>query len=356
MPVFTMLDDTPMFRKRLQQLEEGTEMLRDRSQRLVKGSKKYADGLSDGCAADLAFARAIEQFGTAGGPDDPISVAVGGPVMSKFVDALKELRSYKEVLKTQVEHMLVDRISKFRDFELHNLRDVRRKLEKASHHYDSARERCLSLKKDAKPEVMFDAEAELQIAKMNYEQARFVFASAVCSIEGKKKYEYVESVACTLDAHLRYFKQGYELLRGLEPFVQQVLTFSQQAREAAQQEQATFLNQVSLLAPLQRLHLISFLCICLDRSTERWRGSYRTSQIRETHKAVGYLSFLLALPLELCPTYVQFMSCLPPACAGGGLPAGAATGTGGRSRGPSRGHCRRAGAVPACWGVVTESH
>jgi len=65
-------------------------------------------------------------FGTAGGSDDPISVAVGGPVMSKFVDSLEELRSYKEVLETQVEHMLVDRISKFRDFELHNLRDVRR--------------------------------------------------------------------------------------------------------------------------------------------------------------------------------------------------------------------------------------
>jgi len=37
-----------MFRKRLQQLEEGAETLRDRSQRLDSGEQKYADGLGDG--------------------------------------------------------------------------------------------------------------------------------------------------------------------------------------------------------------------------------------------------------------------------------------------------------------------
>jgi len=46
---------------------------------------------------------------------------------------------------------------------------------------------------------MFDAEAELQIAKMNYEQARFMFASAVCSVEGRRSSSTSESVACTLD-------------------------------------------------------------------------------------------------------------------------------------------------------------
>lgn len=40
-----------------------------------------------------------------------------------------------------------------------------------------------------------------------------------------------------MDAHLRYFKQGYELLNQMEPFVHQVLAYSQQSKEMANVEQ-----------------------------------------------------------------------------------------------------------------------
>ncbi|GJM85597.1 hypothetical protein PR202_ga02065 [Eleusine coracana subsp. coracana] len=40
-----------------------------------------------------------------------------------------------------------------------------------------------------------------------------------------------------MDAHLRYFKQGYELLSQMEPFIHQVLTYAQQSKEVAANEQ-----------------------------------------------------------------------------------------------------------------------
>ncbi|KDO58163.1 hypothetical protein CISIN_1g0033091mg, partial [Citrus sinensis] len=41
-----------------------------------------------------------------------------------------------------------------------------------------------------------------------------------------------------MDAHLRYFKQGYELLHQMEPYINQVLTYAQQSRERSNYEQA----------------------------------------------------------------------------------------------------------------------
>ncbi|KAI3778662.1 hypothetical protein L2E82_08045 [Cichorium intybus] len=41
-----------------------------------------------------------------------------------------------------------------------------------------------------------------------------------------------------MDAHLRYFKQGYELLHQTEPYINQVLTYAQQSRERSNYEQA----------------------------------------------------------------------------------------------------------------------
>ncbi|MQL97556.1 hypothetical protein Taro_030258 [Colocasia esculenta] len=56
--------------------------------------------LGEGCDGDTAFADSLEAFGA--GLDDPMSVSIGGPVMSKFTVAFRELSSYKELLRSQV--------------------------------------------------------------------------------------------------------------------------------------------------------------------------------------------------------------------------------------------------------------
>jgi len=44
--------------------------------------------------------------------------------------------------------------------------------------------------------------------------------AAFSNIEVKKRFGFLEAVSGTMDAHLRYFKQGYELLRQMEPCIQ----------------------------------------------------------------------------------------------------------------------------------------
>ncbi|KAK1390275.1 ADP-ribosylation factor GTPase-activating protein AGD4-like [Heracleum sosnowskyi] len=235
MSSFIKLDDSPMFQKQMRSLERTTDDLKDRCQRLYKGCRKYMEVLSEACNGDTIFAEALEAFG--GGQDDLISVSIGGPVISKFITSFRELATFKELLRSQVEHVLVDRLAEFLSVDLQNAKDSRRRLDKASHSYDQAREKFTYLKKNAREEVVAELEEDLQNSKSAFERSRFNLVSSLMNIESKKKYEFLESLSAIMDAHLRYFKLGHDLFNQMEPFIHQVLTYAQQSKEHATVEQ-----------------------------------------------------------------------------------------------------------------------
>ncbi|XP_020525000.1 ADP-ribosylation factor GTPase-activating protein AGD2 isoform X3 [Amborella trichopoda] len=216
-------------------VEQNTEVLRERCIKLYKGCKKFMAALAEAYDGDIAFADALEEFG--GGRDDPISIAIGGPVISKFITAFREIANYKELLRSQVEHMLSNRLIQFANVDLQNAKDCRRRYEKAAFGYDQAREKFMSIKKGTRPEIVSELEEDLQNSRSSFERCRFNLVNALTSIEAKKKYEFLESLSAVVDAHMRYFKQGYELFSQLEPFIYEVLTYSQQSKEMAHVEQ-----------------------------------------------------------------------------------------------------------------------
>ncbi|WVZ91965.1 hypothetical protein U9M48_038068 [Paspalum notatum var. saurae] len=239
---FAKLDDSPMFRTQIQSLEESDELLRERCLKFHKGCRKYTEGLGEAYDGDIAFASALETFG--GGHNDPISVAFGGPVMTKFTIALREIGTYKEVLRSQVEHMLNDRLLNFVDIDLHDVKDAHKRFDKASLSYDQIREKYLSLKKGTRPDITIAIEDELHSARSSFEQARFNLVTSLSHVEAKKRFEFLEAVSATMDSHLRYFKQGYELLHQMEPYINQVLAYAQQSRERANKEQASLVERM----------------------------------------------------------------------------------------------------------------
>ncbi|KAF5450000.1 hypothetical protein F2P56_030388 [Juglans regia] len=235
MSSFIKLDDSPMFLKQVHALEQTTDELKDRCQRLYKGSKKFIAALGEAFNGDSAFADSLEAFG--GGQDDPVSVSIGGPVMSKFINAFHELATHKELLRSQVEHVLIDRLTQFMTVDLEDAKESSRRFDKSIHAYDQAREKFVSLKKNTRGDVVAALEEDLQNSKSAFESSRFNLVNALMNIESKKKYEFLETISAMMDAHLRYFKLGYELLSPMEPFIHQVLTYAQQSKERANVEQ-----------------------------------------------------------------------------------------------------------------------
>lgn len=145
------LDDSPMFRQQIQVMEESAEIMRDRSLKLHKGCQKYIDGLGEAFDRDIDFASALETF--AGGHNDPLSVASGGPDMIKFAIALREIATYKEILRSQVETVLDDKLVHFADVDLQDVKEAHKRFDKASAMYDQVREKFLSLRKSTRMEI-----------------------------------------------------------------------------------------------------------------------------------------------------------------------------------------------------------
>uniref|UniRef100_A0A0D3F7Y3 ADP-ribosylation factor GTPase-activating protein AGD2 n=1 Tax=Oryza barthii TaxID=65489 RepID=A0A0D3F7Y3_9ORYZ len=182
MAAFTKLEDSPMFRK------QKDITLSSRFMLIIADNLSFRGSLDEGYAGDLTFADALEAFGA--GQDDPVSVAIGGPVMSKFTTAFRELGTYKELLRSQVDHMLSERLMQFIDVDLHGVK---------------AREKFVSVRKGTRAEVVTGLEEDLHNAKSAFERCRF--------------------------------NLGYELLSQMEPFIHQVLTYAQQSKEMAINEQ-----------------------------------------------------------------------------------------------------------------------
>ncbi|KAK9274556.1 hypothetical protein L1049_021805 [Liquidambar formosana] len=242
MAAFIKLEDSPMFQKQIHSLEQTAEGLNDRCQRLFKGCKNFMTALGEACNGDTAFADALEAFG--GGLDDPLSVSTGGPVISKFISAFRELSTYKELLRSQVEHVLIDRLMHFMTVDLQDAKDSRRRFDKAIYAYDQAREKFVSLKKSARGDIVSELEEDLQNSKSAFERSRFNLVNSLMNIEAKKKYEFLESFSAIMDAHLRYFKLGYDLLSQMEPFIHQVLTYAQQSKELVSIEQDNLAKRI----------------------------------------------------------------------------------------------------------------
>ncbi|GMJ13393.1 VAN3-like protein2, ARF-GAP domain 2 [Hibiscus trionum] len=164
--------------------------------------------------------------------------------MSKFIDAFRELASYKELLRSQVDHVLIDRLMQFMTVDLQDAKECRRRFDKAISAYDQSREKFVSLKKNTPEDIVAELEEDLQNSKSTFERSRFNLVNALINIEAKKKYEFLESISAIMDSHLKYFKLGFELLKQLEPFIHQVYTYAQQAKESANAEQCSLEKRI----------------------------------------------------------------------------------------------------------------
>ncbi|KAE9587367.1 putative Arf GTPase activating protein [Lupinus albus] len=247
---FQKLQDSPMFRQQLQIMEESSEALRSRCWKFYKGCRKYTEGLGEAYDGDIAFANAVENF--VGGHSDPLFVTLGGPVMAKFTIALREISTHKELLRSEVEHMLNDRLLNILNVEILDVKEARRRFVKSSLAYDQAREKFMSLRKGTKFDTAAVIEEELHNARNSYEEARFNLVSALHNIEAKKRFEFLESVTAVMDAHLRYFQHGYQIFHELEPLILEVLAYAQKSRESANEEQISLCERMVQYKQLAR--------------------------------------------------------------------------------------------------------
>ena len=84
-------------------------------------------------------------------------------------------------------------------------------MERGRADYLAARRRYLGLQKDSKPAVIAGHRDQVAAARAAYDDRRFEHTQLLARIHLRKKYEFLEAVAGTVDAHVRFFRQGSEV-------------------------------------------------------------------------------------------------------------------------------------------------
>ncbi|WJX51214.1 Adp-Ribosylation Factor Gtpaseactivating Protein [Trifolium repens] len=83
----------------------------------------------------------------------PQTEAWFGPVVTNFFIALREISTHEELPRSQIEHMLNVRLLNILNVEIIDVKDARRRFDKASQVYEQACEKFKSLRKSTKFDV-----------------------------------------------------------------------------------------------------------------------------------------------------------------------------------------------------------
>ncbi|RDX62071.1 ADP-ribosylation factor GTPase-activating protein AGD3, partial [Mucuna pruriens] len=153
------------------------------------------------------------------------------PIVNVDIHEVKNFSSPTHGIRMNLKTQEIVKITK------HCLQEARKRFDKAALVYDQAREKFMSLRKSTKIDIATVIEEELQDARTSFEEARFNLVGTLNNIEVKKRFEFLESVTGIMDAHLRYFQQGYQLLHQMEPFISEIMDYVHQSRESYNKEQ-----------------------------------------------------------------------------------------------------------------------
>ena len=224
---FIDVKDSPIFRSKVAELERVSEASSQRTKKLLNGAKRYCNALDDAFQASLKFADCIQACSGVSmnhelvDDEDEVGLRLGGPVLHRFVQSLKELSSFLELLRTQVELIVCEGLGGRSESLNNSVKECSREVQLKNSEYDSARSKHLGhgrQRGQTKQGVVIQS-------RMAADEARFDLAKALVKSQGDYKFEVIEAIASVMQAHMKYFEHGHAVAQGLMPYVHESLKY-----------------------------------------------------------------------------------------------------------------------------------
>lgn len=212
--------------------------------KLLKGAKKYRDSLDASSAAQQSFCKVLREF--CGDVTDEESMDIGAGVIIRYISAFNEFSSFYDLLRSQVNLLMIDQLNDVLLGPMGAVRDGKKRVERSAGDYDAARRKFLSLQRTTQDDVVAQAEKDLRRARSTYDADRFGLARTLLSIHHTKRSFFVETTSGLVDAHMRFFKQGFDLIRLMEPFIHESLGRVQDWRQGAQRDMDLFDDRIAV--------------------------------------------------------------------------------------------------------------
>ena len=198
----------------------------------------YRDSLDTASTAQQAFCKVLREF--CGDVTEEESLGIGAGVMIRYISAFNEISSFYDLLRSQVNLLMIDQLDEVLLGPMNAVRDGKKRVDKSASEYDACRRKFLSLQKTVDDGIVLEAEKDLRHAKNTYDADRFGLARSLLSIHHTKRSFFVETTSEMVDAHMRFFKQGFDLIRVMEPYIHESLAQVEDWRKSADMDMDVF--------------------------------------------------------------------------------------------------------------------
>lgn len=228
---FIDIKDSPIFRSKVGELERTSAALSTRTKKLLQGASQYCHALDDAFQASLQFSDCIESCsgirGVDGlGGDDDVGLQLGGPVLHRFVQSMKEMSSFLELLRTQVELIICDGLGSRSEGLYGAIKNAEKRLQQKTSEYDGVRSKHLGHHGKRLGQKNSTTKQEVVVqARVEADEARFDLAKALVKAQGDYKFEVIEAVANVMQSQVKYFEHGHAVAQGLLPYIDESLKY-----------------------------------------------------------------------------------------------------------------------------------
>ncbi|KAF7732819.1 centaurin beta [Apophysomyces ossiformis] len=214
MPVLDLrgcLEDSPKFRKRINDYEDSIQNFENSLKTLVKLSRAQVELSTEYSQRQKELAQEFMNFSHS--QDDPIVAHA----LEKFGRSIAEVEKCRNMFNSHVVDTFIAPLETFIKQTLSPIKEVKKRFERASDDVDTVLARYMG-KKPRDP-TLADSAKELGDSRKAYHQTYMEYVAKLNEIEAKKKVDYMENILAYMYTESVFHHQGYEILKDLEPYM-----------------------------------------------------------------------------------------------------------------------------------------
>ena len=224
MEIFPDLKDSPIFELTSLELTSLHEASLAKTKLLVDVGQRYARALETVYQTSHDFADAVESLGEHGGRHRDDSGLAGTPQtsvsMSRLVQSMREVSSFVELLRTQVELIVCDRLGSWAEEDHRLIQDSAKVAKARKAEYDVARGKYVNRmgeERMAAEEKRSMARGQVKAKRVASDEARLGLARALVESTARFEIEMTTSIASVMHAQKKYFEHGCAVGVAVDP-------------------------------------------------------------------------------------------------------------------------------------------
>ncbi|KAI8597118.1 hypothetical protein EDD21DRAFT_447281 [Dissophora ornata] len=204
-------EDTPEFRKQVNEHEDAVVALETTVRSLLKLSKASVELAEEHSAKQLQMA---EEMMTVSQSQRGHDLVVTQSIET-FSRAIQDLERNRTMMNTQISQMFVEPMEAFLNNEILPVKEARKSFQKASDEADLAFHRYMS--KKSRDQTIPEASKDVADARKKFHVEYVDYCIKLNELQAKEKFEFTEHIVTYMYTLSSFFHRGYDVLSNAEP-------------------------------------------------------------------------------------------------------------------------------------------